>query len=386
METKLEKIAIIGAGIAGLSAAIMLENKDYAVQVYEASETIRGIGAGMGLASNAIKAFEYLGLKQEVTQVSKVLTDFAICDTDGKPLFSIDTNRIKQRFQAENYAAHRADLHRVLSSQISSDKIKVRKRLTAITVNTDGVSLLFNDNSTEAADYVIGADGVNSRVRQLFFPKAKPRYAGYWCWRGVVNLTDSVTDSSCAFWGKAGRFGITPLPGNRLYWFACVSGELTNSKLSSYGIKELQERFKAYPAVVRELLAASYDRNLISTPVMDIDPIKSFHIKRRVLLIGDAAHAATPNMGQGACMAVEDVAVLQDELKTHDFITASENYEKRRLSRTQYIITNSRKAGKIAQLNTKPAIKLRNALFRRLPSRLVHYPLNRLLEEDFIRP
>lgn len=376
-------IGIIGAGIAGLTAATMLKKNGYDATIFEASDSVRGIGAGMGLASNAIKAFEYLNLSEAVVSISKPLTDFKICDQKGKPLFSINTERIKKSFGTDNYAVHRTDLHKLLMSKLKADHIFIKKKLVNLTAQKDKVQVYFEDGTAREFDFVIGADGVNSQIRQLLLPDTKPKYAGYWCWRNVVKDPKIDLTYSFATWGKRGRFGVTPLNKDRMYWFACIKSDLKD-QIKNYKLKELKVRFKDYDKIIPELLALSKDEDMISGPVLDIDPISKFHFGR-ILLVGDAAHATTPNMGQGACMAVEDIAVLQDELQKNDFLQACRNFEKRRISRTRYIIKNSRRAGKIAQFENSFSLSIRNALFQNLPDWIMQLPLKRLLKEDFMK-
>lgn len=377
------RIAIIGAGISGLTTGIILKRAGLDFIIYEADETIRGIGAGMGLASNAMKAFEYLELDQKITEISQPLETFQICDPKGKALIKIDTERIEKTFGTGNFSVHRADLHRILSQKIPSENIKVNKKVTHLDNRENEVKLHFSDNSEEVFDYVIGADGVNSKVRQSLNPDSTPRYAGYWCWRGVLKTDEFASYSSRAYWGHKGRFGITPLIDNQIYWFACINTPLED-RIREYSIEDLRKQFKSYPREVFKLLASTPEDKVINGPIMDIDPLKQFAYNR-VLLIGDAAHATTPNMGQGACMAVEDVAVLWDELKTNDLKTAFVNFEKRRLQRTKYIIKNSRRAGKIAQSSNSFVNYFRNNLFRILPAGITQMPLQRLYDEDFMK-
>lgn len=376
-------VGIIGAGIAGLASAIMLEKSGYGVRIFEANEQVRGIGAGMGLASNAIKAFEYLGLDQEVISISNHLTDFEISDSQGKTILSADTQRIKQSYNTDNFAVHRADLHGLLLEKIPAEKIKTNKKLVGLKTVDGKVKIEFEDGTSEKFDFLMGADGVNSRVRQLFLPKSQPRYAGYWCWRAVVENPNQHLHKSVETWGEKGRFGVTPLTQNRIYWYACVNSNLKDG-IDRYDLDELKFRFQNYHRQIPELLEQTKAEDLISTPIVDIQPIDRFHFGN-VLLIGDAAHATTPNLGQGACMAIEDVAVLQDELLKNDWHTACANFEKRRLKRTHYITKTSNFAGRIAQSENKTLNFLRNHLIRILPDSVSQSQLKRLLEEDFMK-
>lgn len=377
------EIGIIGAGIAGLTVGIMLRNLGYSIKVYEASPSIRGIGAGLGLAANAMKAFDLLGLEEEVAGISQPLSEFKISDSRGKVFIQIDTERLAHNFGVGNFSVHRADLHAILNQKLPLDTIETNQKLVAVQQKSDRVTAIFENGNKGEFDYLIGADGVNSGVRQALWSNSIPKYAGYWCWRGMVQLKPDQKMKGGAFWGAKGRFGITPLTKNRIYWFACVNSKIEGN-VRDFGTAELRRQFQSYPAPVRELLRLTKDEKLIKGPIVDIDPLSRFYANR-VLLIGDAAHATTPNMGQGACMAIEDVAVLQDELqRAPDLDTAFQNFEKRRLDRTRYIIKNSRIAGKIAQSDNPVLNRIRNSLFRALPVSWTQFPLKRLYEEDFM--
>ncbi len=376
-------VAVIGAGIAGLLTAKMLVDKGYKVKLYEAASAVRGVGAGMGLAANAMKALQYLHLDELVKSVSLPLTSFALYAPDEKELFAIETERLSSQFQAGNFSVHRTDLHATLLAQLEIS-VETDKAFVSFQKKGERLRIQFEDDTATEVDYIIGADGVSSAVRQFVFPNSKPRYAGYWCWRGVIKAPEIQLEGSRAYWGKSGRFGMTPLTEQRWYWFACVNAA-TIGQLETYGKAELQHQFAEYPKLVTELLGKTPADAIIGGPVMDIAPLSRFSADH-VLLIGDAAHAATPNMGQGACMAIEDVAVLQDELDKQLLSTqVFQNFERRRLSRTKYIIQNSRLAGKIAQTQNRMVLGLRNWMFRNLPASWTQAPLKRLYSEDFMK-
>lgn len=378
-----QKFAIVGAGIAGLTTAYMLDRLGFDYHLYEADQTVRGIGAGMGLASNAIKGFEYLDLDQEVISVSNYLQKFEIADYQGKKIFAADTEKIKKNYRTDNYAVHRADLHQLLLSKLDLSKISTNKRLKRFKIFNDKVELEFEDQTKENFNFLIGADGVNSQIRQQLIPESNPRYAGYWCWRAVIENQDLELDSSYEIWGKQGRFGMTPLTQNRIYWYACINSNLQDG-IQNYTIEDLRERFQNFFPTIRKILNQTEQNQLISSPIVDIKPIEKYSFGK-ILLIGDAAHATTPNMGQGACQAIEDVAVLQDELMKNSVLEAFNNFEKRRMKRTRYITKTSWNAGKLAQSDAEFVIFLRNQLLRILPSSLAQFPLKDLLEKDFMK-
>lgn len=380
-----KKFLIAGAGIAGLTLAKALQDLGFEYEIFEASNEIRGIGAGFGLASNAMKAFEILGLADEVAPLGHMLEDFEIQDWQEKTILKADTNRLRKNYNNENFAIHRADLHRYLISKIDTSKVHTSKKIKFFEQSFQKVVLHFEDGTTVEGDYLIASDGINSVIRQQLLKDSTPRYAGYVCWRAIVKDKSYFSKKSIETWGPNGRFGLTPLINNQIYWYACVNTPL-QSDIYNYSLDDIKKQFKDYSGQIRNTLQKTKQEDIIATPIMDIKPISNYSFNR-VLLIGDAAHATTPNMGQGACMAVEDVCVLYDELikKETDILSAFEGYNHRRLKRTHYIIDTSRLAGKVAQWDNKFLMNIRNFLFRKLPQSITQSPLEDLLEEDFMK-
>lgn len=380
-----KKFLIAGAGIAGLTLAKALQDLGFDYEIFEASEEVRGIGAGFGLASNAMKAFEILGLASEVAPLGHMLEDFEIQDWQEKTILKADTNRLRKNYNNENFAIHRADLHRYLISKIDSNRIYTSKRIKFFEQSFQKVILHFEDGTTAEGDYLIAADGINSVIRQQLLKDSAPRYAGYACWRAIVEDKSYFSKKSIETWGPNGRFGLTPLINNQIYWYACVNAPL-KSDIYNYTLEDIKKQFKDYSGQIRNTLQKTKQEDIITTPIMDIKPISNYSFNR-VLLMGDAAHATTPNMGQGACMAVEDVCVLYDELIKNetDILRAFEGYNRRRLKRTHYIIDTSRLAGKVAQWDNKFLMNIRNFVFRKLPQNITQSPLEDLLEEDFMK-
>jgi len=376
--------AIIGGGVAGLSAAIALLDLKKDFLVFEQAAVLKGIGAGFGLAANAMQAFDYLGLREEIEQIGYYTETYAILDHKGRTLIAPDTQRLSSRYNQKNFTVHRADLHSYLLSKLPSERILLDKRLKRFEKIADTVSLSFEDGTSYRCRYLIVADGVRSIARQQLIPEAKPRYAGYTCWRATIANGNIGLQHGSETWGSKGRFGMTPLIHDRIYWYACINAPQNSNKYKKYSVTDLLQNFRDYHYPIPEILSNTSDEDLLWNDIVDIKPLTRFAYDN-ILLIGDAAHATTPNMGQGACQALEDVAVLNQEIKQNSSIeTAFKNFEIRRLKRTKYITDTSWKIGRAAQYTHPLMIGVRNTLLRILPTHWTQATLKKLLEVDFM--
>lgn len=375
--------AIIGGGVAGLSAAIGLSALGKEVRVFEQAPLLKGAGAGFGLAANAMQAFAYLGLREEVEQIGFYTDSYTILDQRGRTLIAPDTQKISSRYQQLNFSVHRADLHQLLLGRVA-DIVVLGKRLKQFEETGTAIELAFEDGERARCRYLIVADGVHSAARQQLLPNASPRYAGYTCWRATISNQSIGLLKGSETWGRNGRFGMTPLVGDRIYWYACINATPANPVYRGYTVSDLVSRFGDYHAPIPELLAATGDEDLLWNDIIDIKPLGHFAYGR-ILLIGDAAHATTPNMGQGACQALEDVVVLCDEVSRRTNVEeAFLRFEKRRLTRTRYITETSWWIGKSAQLAHPWLIGFRNTLLRHMPAAWAQASLRKLLNVDFM--
>ena len=382
---KRSDFAIVGGGIAGLTAAITLERLGIDYRLYESAPELKGIGAGVGLAANAMHAFEYMGLREEIEQLGHHLPSFNLWDEKGEILLKPDTQKIAQTFKQENFVIHRADLHAFLLSKIESSRISLGSRATRFSMENKRVQIGFERQHAAECEKLIIADGVHSTLRQQLIPNSKPRYAGYTCWRATIDNSKLKIDKGIEVWGRKGRFGLTPLVKDRLYWYACINAEQNSKEKAAYSVRDLKNIFEDYPDEVQHVLAQTHDSDLILNDILDIKPLKRYAFGS-VLLIGDAAHATTPNMGQGACQAIEDAAVMLSVLRKNSTISeAFTEFENRRLPRTGYIIRQSKRIGEIAQWEHPFAVFCRNSLMKILPYRWSQKPIAKLLNADFMK-
>ena len=377
------KITIIGGGIAGLTTALALNKIGIKPTIFEKAQTIKAIGAGLVLAANAIKAFQKLDISDEVIKCGRLIPSFTLYDQKGNPITKTDSKAIGEKYGVDNFTIHRTELHKLLLSKISSDSIHTNKCAVDIEQTNSSVIIKFQDGSFHETNFLIIADGIHSLIRKKLLPNTEPRYSGYTCWRSVIdNINLNLTETS-ETWGTAGRFGIVPLVDNKIYWFACVNAPQNNNAMKQYKVADLQNHFKDFHEPIPTLLRQTKDENLIWNDIIDLKPISRYAFDN-IVLIGDAAHATTPNLGQGACQAIEDAIILADELKNNsDVKIVFKQFEQRRIKRTHYIVNKSWTVGKVAQVENKTMASLRNFVFRLLPASLNERLLKSLYEVDF---
>ncbi|GAB3716413.1 FAD-dependent monooxygenase [Spirosoma flavus] len=377
------QFTIVGAGIAGLTTAIALRQIGIQPTIYEAAPIIKPLGAGLGLAANAVKAFQKLGIAESILNAGRLLDAFVILDQHGRTITRTDSKAISQKYGIDNFTIHRAELHCELLSHLGDTPIVTSKRAIQTVQNNGRVIIHFDDGTEQTTDYLIVADGIHSPIRQQLLPGSQPRYANYTCWRSVIDNTDLNLSEATETWGPNGRIGLVPLTNNRLYWFACINAQPNDPQLRQYTTSDLLRVFGDYHAPIPQVLDRTDNQKLLWHDVYDLKPLSQYTFDN-IVLIGDAAHATTPNMGQGACQAIEDAVVLADELKKGGSVPDAFNrFEQRRLKRTHYITDNSRRIGQIAQTQSPVFAWLRNSVFRLLPSSVNEQQLKRVYDVDF---
>lgn len=377
--------AILGGGIGGLSTAIALQRKGFPVTLYEAAPQLKALGAGLALAGNAIRAYEEIGIAAEVIAVGRRLQVARGRARDGGLISETSTEDLHRRFGViNNFTVHRPDLHEVLLGLVAPGTVRPGKAAVSVRQNEQDVSIRFTDGTIATADFLVAADGIHSVVRRQLLPETFPRYSGYTCWRAVVDdLPPGIDlDEMTETWGKGRRFGVVPIGKNRIYWFATLNAPQNDPRMRDARVRDLQELFRDFHFPIPQLLERTQDDQLIWGDIIDIKPISRFAFDR-ILLIGDAAHATTPNLGQGACMAVEDAATLMNAVMTYEPAEAFKRFEAHRIGRTTGIVNQSWTFGNLAQLENPFLMWMRNTALRMMPKSTVTNQLKGIFDVSF---
>lgn len=363
---------IIGGGIGGLTTAVALRRSGIDAQVYERAPELHEVGAGLSLWANAVKALRRLGLADAVQAAGQTGLGGSIRTWRGDILSQVAAADLEARYGASNVAIHRADLHRVLLHALGEERVHLGAECTRFRQDETGVTAQFADGREARADFLVGADGIHSVIRRQLFGQEKVRYAGYTAWRGVAAVDATLAPPGAGFeaWGRGRRFGVVPIGGGRVYWFA-TQNTRANGKDAAIGRKaEVLSLFQDWLAPVEALIQATDEAAILRNDIVDRKTLKEW-TNRRVTLLGDAAHPMTPNLGQGACQAIEDAVMLPQRLQAMDDIESGlRSYELRRLQRANFIVRASRQIGAVAQWSLPGATDMRNLMMKSIGGRL----------------
>jgi salicylate hydroxylase len=368
------RIAVIGGGIGGLAAALALERRGAEVAVYEQSPIHSEIGAGINLTPNAVKAFRALGLEGDIESIGWGSEWLMIRSwKSGRTISQVRRGEFRQKFGAPNLTVHRADLLDVLRSALKTTKIRLGTRCVAVEPGDRIAVACFADGSEIEADVVIGADGIHSAVRESLFGADTPRFTGCICWRGMAPVDDVPRDINT----MDGTMWLGP--HGHVVHYRVRRGELVNivahvdsdawteeSWTRECGVAEVMTTYAAWNSALTRLYPCS--TRWYKWALYDRDPLEQWS-KGRATLLGDAAHAMLPYLGQGAAMAVEDGCVLAAMITRHgeDLGEALVAYERLRAPRAKAAVLGSRARAKEnhlaspwAQLKRDVRLALRN--------------------------
>lgn len=362
----------MGAGIGGLSAAIALRRAGVEAVIVERASELEEIGAGLLLAANAIKALGRLGLADAVKGVGVTGRITEIRSWRGEVLSRLPMAELEERVGADTRAMHRADLQAMLLEEFGEKGVRLGAACTGFEQDEGGVVASFADGREESGDLLIGADGLRSTVRAQLLGDGPPRYAGYTAWRSVVKPGRELVPAGYAFesWGRGARFTCAQIGRGRVYWAASRNApagerdETTGNKKST-----ILEIVRGWHEPIEELVEVTEDSAILRTDIYDRVPPKRWG-EGRVALLGDAAHPMTPDLGQGACQAIEDAVVLARCLgEERDVVAALSLYAARRSGRAAAIVRQARRVGQVGQLQNPLACWLRNAAVKAVPLR-----------------
>lgn len=339
---------IVGGGISGLCLAIALRDRGVAVDIAELKTEWTVYGVGIIQQSNVVRAMADLGIVDKYLAAAFPFEQPCLYAPDGSLIARLPGLRLAGPDYPANLGVSRLALHNVLTeeAQARGAQVTLGRTVETLRQDEDGVDVVFNDGASGRYDIVVGADGVFSRIRKLIFgDRYTPRYTGQAVWRHNFPRPKEM-DHLCAFPTPEGNAGLCPLSEDTMYMFV-TSAEPGNPH---YRREELpavmRSRMRQYGGIIGKLRETIADPDEIVYRPMEVVFVAEPWHKGRVVLIGDAAHATTPHLAQGAGLAIEDAVVLADELdRKPDVAAAFQGFHDRRYARCKTICEGSIQVG-----------------------------------------
>jgi 2-polyprenyl-6-methoxyphenol hydroxylase-like FAD-dependent oxidoreductase len=342
---------VVGAGVGGLSAAAALVQRGWAVTVLERQPVVSGAGAGISLWPNALRALDRLGIGARFRTGGVIGGRSGVRRPDGRWIARSDlADEITRRFGRPLLLVHRAELITTLVDLLPVQALRPGVWATSIRQGESGPATVSTQDGELTADLVVLANGLRSPQRHDLFPGHPGyRYAGYTSWRMVTERPTGTLEPA-ETWGRRGeRFAVLPLADDRVYCYATA-----NAPANVHGPDEraeLTRRFGEWHDPIPSILASVPPEAVLRTDIHELSqPLPAMHAGC-VAVLGDAAHAMTPDLGQGGCQAIEDAVVLaavvgSGNQPVRDALPA---YTEARLGRTTDIVRRSRRAGRLYQ-------------------------------------
>jgi 2-polyprenyl-6-methoxyphenol hydroxylase-like FAD-dependent oxidoreductase len=374
---------VIGGGIGGMALAAALQRVGISCEVYEQAEELREVGAGLTLWSNAQMALARLGALEPMMEVGSVVNRLEVRTAAGKVLAVTPLARAARRFGVPgSVCVHRGEILRELMRLSEPGRVHLRARGVGFKESNGCVIARFADGTEARGDFLVGADGLRSQVRAQLFGDTPARYAGYTCWRGVATLDQVALGPDTAFetWGRGRRFSVHHCGSGRLFWWASHNEPFDGVDGPRGRKADVQELFSTWHEPIPSVIAATSE--ILRNDIVDRPPICVWG-RGRVTLLGDAAHPMTPNLGQGACQALEDAVVLADRLRRGPNIDAAlRAYEGIRWRRTARITKESLRFGRVCQWQNPIACWLRDTTTRFIPPIAALWFIERFFREE----
>ncbi|MBP1482434.1 FAD-dependent urate hydroxylase HpxO [Acinetobacter nosocomialis] len=363
-------VVIIGAGMGGLTTGIALKKFGHQVRIFEQTEKILPVGAAISLWSNGVKCLNYLGLTEKIAKLGGQMDDLAYVDgLTGDVMTQFSLRPLIEEVGQRPYPVARADLQNMLMDEFGRDQIYLGKKMVSVEDKTDYVEVHFADGSSTQADLLIGADGTHSMTRAYVLgQQVQRRYAGYVNWNGLVEISEDLAPAQqwTTYVGEGKRASLMPVADGRFYFFLDVPlpAGLENNR-DEYK-KLLKLYFADWCQPVQQLIERLDPQKTNRVEIHDIEPFSQFY-KGRVVILGDAAHSTTPDIGQGGCQAMEDAIYLARSLQinTLGLEDALRRYQNKRNERANELVLRARKRCDVTHMKDETVTQAWYAELRR---------------------
>jgi 2-polyprenyl-6-methoxyphenol hydroxylase-like FAD-dependent oxidoreductase len=366
------RVLVIGGGIGGVTAGHALSRGGVDVTVFEQAADPRTIyvGSGIHLWNNATRALKEIGLDRKIvseTGPDALVEYMQLYSRKGRLLANVPIEPSRRMVGSDCIGINRAELLPALAAELPAGVLELGRRCVDFTQDGGGVVARFEDGGEERADVLVGADGVKSMVRERLFGPSPPRYAGYTIWQGLTTFPEDEVPAGYfpLFFGAGQRFAFYRVDDRRLYWFAVANAEEGGTEPESERKAMLLERFAGWPRPIVDIIESTAVESTHRRDLYDRDPDPRWG-EGRITLLGDAAHAMTFDIGQGAGQSIEDAVVLGRLLPgaSADPVPALREYEQRRQPRAAHMQSFARRVGRFGMWKSPIATTARGVMAR----------------------
>ena len=356
------EITIIGAGMGGLTTGIALKKFGHQVTIYEQAEQILAMGAAISLWSNGVKCLNYLGLTDQVAKLGGQMDHLAYMDgLTGEVMTQFSLHPLIAEVGQRPYPVSRSDLQNMLMDEFGRENIHLGKKMLSFTEANDVVTVQFADGTQVQTKLLVGADGTHSITRAYVLgEQVERRYAGYVNWNGLVEISEDYApaDQWTTYVGEGKRVSLMPVADHRFYFFFDVPLPVGLENNRSNYKALLKEYFTGWCPQVQKLIDNINEQTTNRVEIHDIEPFAQFY-KGRVVIVGDAAHSTTPDIGQGGCQAMEDAIYLSRALQinTLGLDDSLKRYQNKRNERANELVLRARKRCDITHMKDEQITK-----------------------------
>ncbi|MEY9848514.1 2-polyprenyl-6-methoxyphenol hydroxylase-like FAD-dependent oxidoreductase [Streptacidiphilus sp. BW17] len=362
------KVLIAGGGLGGIATALALQQQGIDSVVFERAPQLRDGGAGLHIFTNGMLALAHLGVADQVAKIAPAQDVCHFATSTGRVIGEYPVGQFVERYGQPTVAISRSDLHGILREAVTA-RIVTGAEVSGYTEHADGVTVRFADGTSEDGDLLVGADGVRSAVRSQLLGPQPPDYTGYIAWRGHAKMSaeEFQPGSFRALFGPGVRFTYYDIAPGVVHWMSVANGPAgeRDEGTPEQTLDMLRARHAGWTAPVERILDATVPESIIRGDVVDRKPDAVWG-RGRVTLLGDAAHAMSFNIGQGACLAIEDALELADQLAAPGATVtqALRAYEAERQQRTAPMQELAHRIGVIGSLQNPAAIWLRDRVMK----------------------
>lgn len=378
-------VVVQGAGIGGLTLAIALVRHGYSVKVVERAQSLSEVGAGIWMAANPMQVFDRLGFAEKITAAGWPVKLLRLQDFRGFDIHVTDLTEAAREFGFETVALHRAVLQRVLFDQLPADTVVFGTEIKALEQGPERVWMQLTNGVAMTAKVAVGADGIHSKIRSLLSLGGEKRYSGSSSYRAIARgarLPQLEEHEAYEIWGVGCRVGFSKINAEDFYWYMTFESAAGESSSQEEMRRHAAQIFREYFPEWIGLLEATPAEAILRTDISDLKPLKRWSVGR-VGLIGDAAHATTPNLGQGGAMAVEDALALVKAFEAVGLsAVAWERFERGRREKVQWIVATSWTIGRLCHVRNPIGRWLRNALLMHMPKSSDRKQMTRIYKVD----